>query len=182
VGFSSVTNALVGSAEAGGRFTDLNFGLTLWTIVLFGLFALVLAKYAWRPLLDLIELRERTVREHVERAEKAHVEASQALAEQQELLRQAHRQREELILKAMKEAEAVRAEIVARARTEADHAIERAREQIGREKDLAVIELRSYVADIAVEAAGKIVRSSLDQETQRALVNEYLTGLPAIKQ
>jgi hypothetical protein len=41
----------------GGGLTDFDFGLTIWTIVLFALFALVMTKLGWKPLLDIIEER-----------------------------------------------------------------------------------------------------------------------------
>jgi F-type H+-transporting ATPase subunit b len=165
----------------GGKLTDVNFGLTLWTAVVFALFAFVLGKFAWRPLLDLIELRERTVRDQVQGAEKAHTEAQALLADSREKHREAAHEREEMILKAMKEAEQVRADLVGKARTEAEHVLQRAREQTEREKSLAILELRSQVADVAVEAAAKIVTSSLTVEAQKKLVNDYIATLPRLQ-
>ena len=49
------------------------------------------------------------------------------------------------------------------------------------EKDQAVSELRQQVADIAVEAASRIVKSSLDEATQRRLVDEYIQALPRVQ-
>lgn len=162
----------------GGGLTDVNFGLTLWTVVVFALFAFVLGKFAWRPLLDLIELRERTVREHVQSAEKAHTEAQALLVDSREKQREAAREREEMILKTMKEAEQIRAELVGKSRSEAEQILQRAKEQIEREKGLAILELRTQVADIAVEAAAKIVTSSLTVEAQRKLVDDFIATLP----
>ena len=54
----------------------------------------------------------------------------------------------------------------------------RAREQMQRESDQAVAELRAQVADIAVEAASRIVKSSLTEDAQRKLVDDYIEALP----
>jgi len=162
-----------------GAFTDLNLGLTLWTVVLFGLFVFVLSKYAWRPLLDVIEVRERTIRENVSRAERARADAQALIEEQKALFQKAARDREEMLVKAVREAEQVRIEIVAKARQESEHLVQMAREQIVREKNLAIIDLKAQVADLAIEAAGKIVRSSLTPEVQRALVQEYIDSIPS---
>ena len=54
----------------------------------------------------------------------------------------------------------------------------KAREQIDREKRLAIQELRGQVADLAVEAASRIVTSSLTPDAQRKLVNEFIDKLP----
>jgi F-type H+-transporting ATPase subunit b len=67
---------------------------------------------------------------------------------------------------------------MARARTEADQIVERAKAQIEREKGQAIQELRVQVADIAVEAASKIVKSSLTPEAQKKLVSDYMSSLP----
>jgi F-type H+-transporting ATPase subunit b len=162
-----------------GGFTDLNLGLTIWTVVLFTLFAIVLSKYAWKPLLETIEVRERMVREHVDKAETAQIEAQRLLQEQRELFQKAAREREEMLLKAVREAEQVRTDIVTKSRQESEHLIQAAREQIQREKNLAILELRTQVADLAIEAAGKILKSSLTPEAQRALVQQYIETLPS---
>jgi F-type H+-transporting ATPase subunit b len=57
--------------------------------------------------------------------------------------------------------------------------VARAREQMQREKEQAITELRAQVADIAVEAASRIVKSSLSVEAQRKLVDDYVKALPA---
>jgi F-type H+-transporting ATPase subunit b len=163
---------------AGGGFTDLSAGVFWWTLVLFLLFFGVLTKFGWKPLLQLMEERENEVRSSVEGAEKARNEAQALLAQHQELLREGMRQREEIVKKAMADAEQLRADLSAKARAEANALLQRATEQIEREKRLAIQELRGQVADLAIEAAGKIVQSSLTPEAQRKLVNEFVEGLP----
>jgi F-type H+-transporting ATPase subunit b len=58
--------------------------------------------------------------------------------------------------------------------------VARAREQMLREKDQAIAELRAEVADIAVEAASRIVKSSLSEKAQRKLVDDYIKQLPRV--
>ena len=65
-----------------------------------------------------------------------------------------------------------------RARADAEHIVAKTREQMQHEKNQAIAELREQVADIAVEAAGKIVKSSLTPEAQKKLVDDYITSLP----
>ena len=176
-----VLPAVLLAAEGGSNFTDLNFGLTLWTIVLFGLFFLITSKFGWKPLLQVIEERERGVREAVEGAHKANADAQAVLAQHKEMLQQAGREREEILKKAIQEAEQVRADLAAKARAESEQLLERARSQIERDKTLAILELRSQVADLAMEAAGKIVVSSMTPEAQKKLVNEFIANLPEAK-
>ena len=166
---------------AAGGLTDVNLGLTIWTFVLFLLFASVLTKYGWKPLLAMIEEREKGVRDNVEGAQRASTEAQALLAQHQELLREGGRQREAMIKRAIADAETLKAELSTQARTEADQILRKAKEQIEREKRLAIQELRGQVADLAIEAASRIVTSSLTPEAQRKLVHEFIEKLPAAR-
>ncbi len=170
----SVSPALL----AAGGLTDINFGLTLWTIVLFVLFAFLMTKLGWGPLLKAIEEREKGIRGAVDGAQKAHTEAQALLAQHKEMLREAGRERDELIKRALKEAEQLKADLSTRAKAESDQMVQRAREQIDREKGQAILELRAQVADLAVQAASKIVQSSLTPEAQRKLVDEFIKTMP----
>jgi len=170
----SVSPALL----AAGGLTDINFGLTLWTIVLFVLFAFLMTKLGWGPLLKAIEEREKGIRGAVDGAQKANTEAQALLAQHKEMLREAGRERDEIMKRALKEAEQLKADLATRARAESDQMVQRAREQIDREKGQAILELRSQVADLAVQAASKIVESSLTPEAQRKLVDEFIKTMP----
>jgi F-type H+-transporting ATPase subunit b len=174
--------ALLGAAAqgGGGSFVDLELGLTIWTIVLFILFALVVGKLGWRPLLNVIAEREKGIRDSVDSAERARNEAQELLAQHKQLLRDAGKQREDMMKAALTEAERLRQELAEKARAESEGLIQRARDQIQREKQLALQEIRGRVADLAVEAAGKIVVSSLTPEAQRKLVDEFIQQVPQL--
>jgi F-type H+-transporting ATPase subunit b len=79
-----------------------------------------------------------------------------------------------MIARANKIAEDTRSEILGDARTEAGKLVERAREEITAEKEKALAELRGQVADLALDAAGKLVKSQMSSQTQRRLVEEFL--------
>src|SRR5688572_14623351 len=116
----------VSSLVAAGNFTDPNFGLTVWTLVLFVIFAFIMTKYGWKPLLAMIEEREKGIRDSVEGAQRASTEAQALLAQHQELLREGGRQREEIVKRAMADAEQLRADLSAQARTEAEDIVRKA--------------------------------------------------------
>jgi len=170
----SVSPALL----AAGGLTDIDFGLTLWTIVLFVLFTVLMTKLGWGPLLKAIEEREKGIRGAVDGAQKAHTEAQALLAQHKEMLREAGRERDDIIKAAMKDAEQLKADLSARAKAESDQMVQRARDQIEREKNQAILELRGQVADLAVQAASKIVTSSLTPDAQRKLVDDFLKTMP----
>jgi F-type H+-transporting ATPase subunit b len=167
------------AAEGGaGGLLSLDTTLLVSTFILFIVFAWVLGKFAWGPLLKIVDDREQNIRSSVETAEKAAAEARETLEKHQEMLRGAGREREEILGRALKEAETARAELVEKARSDAERIVERAHEQIEHEKTQAIAELRGQVADIAVEAASRIVKSSLTPEAQKKLVDDYITSLP----
>ena len=167
---------------AGGGLTDVDLTLTVSTLVLFLIFAFVLGKFGWKPLLDTVEEREKTIRDTVEGAHKANAEAATLLEKHKEMVKEAGRERDEIMKRSMKEAEQIKAELVEKARSEGEQMVKRAKDQIGREKSLAIQELRTQVADIAVEAASKIVKSSLTPDAQKKLVNDYIANLPKVVQ
>ena len=89
---------------AKGGLTDFDATLFWSTLFLFLLFAVVMSKLAWKPLLAMIEEREKGVRDSVEGAQRASAEAQALLAQHQELLREAGRQREEIIKRSIADA------------------------------------------------------------------------------
>ncbi len=171
-------NGLVAPALAAG-IMDLDPGLTLWTAITFLLLMAVLGKVAWRPIVKMLEERERTIRETIDQARKERAEAEKLLAAQKESLARARREAADLAKRNQQEIEALRADLTARARKEADDLVASARRAVEEEKAKAAAELKAQVADMAVAAATRIVKSSLDDKAQRALVEEYLRELPA---
>ncbi len=157
---------------------DLNPGLTLWTAITFLVLIGVLAKFAFGPIVRMLDERERTIREAIEQAKKERAEAETMLAEQKESLQKAQREAAELAKRSQAEVEALRQELTARARKEADDLVAGARAQIQDEKSKAVSELRGQVADMAIEVARRLIPQAVDEKTHRSLVEEYVKQLP----
>ena len=164
---------------AAGGLTDINPGLTLWTAITFLVLVVVLARFAWGPIVKMLADRERTIREAIEAAKKERAEAERLLAEQKDALLKAQREAAELAKRNREEVEVLRQELTARARKEADELVASARTQIEEETRKARAELKAQVADLAIEAASRLVRANLDDTAQRALVEEYIRQLPA---
>jgi F-type H+-transporting ATPase subunit b len=81
------------------------------------------------------------------------------------------------ITEAAKEGQTLREEIVAEARQKAEQVMARAEDEIGREKDKAVLEIKTRVADLAVGAAGKLIEERMDDEKHRQLVGQFIDNL-----
>ncbi len=166
-------NAIAAPVLAAG-IMDLNPGLTLWTVITFLVLIVVLGKFAWGPIVKMLDERERTIRDAVDQARKERAEAERLLAEQKESLDKARREAAALAQRSKAEVEALRQDLTARARKEADDLVTAARAQIQEEKGKAIQELRGQVADMAIEAARRLIPQAIDEKTHRSLVEEYV--------
>jgi F-type H+-transporting ATPase subunit b len=171
--------AVTAPVLAAGGLTQINPGLTLWAAITFLVLLVVLSKFAWGPIVKMLDEREKTIHGAIESAKKERAEAEKLLASQKASLAQATREAAELAKRNQDEVEKLRQELTAKARKEAEELVASARKQIIEEKTKAAAELRGMVADLAIEAAGKLVKASLDDKAQRALVEDYLKQLPA---
>jgi F-type H+-transporting ATPase subunit b len=145
-------------------FQVLNFLLLLW----------LLNRYLFKPVLARLDERQTRIQKGLEDAEAAARDRELARAEREAAVAEARKEAQAMIARANKIAEDSRNEIVAEARAEAEKVSVRAREEITAEKEKAMAELRATVADLALEAAGKLVRSEMDGATQRRLVDDFL--------
>jgi F-type H+-transporting ATPase subunit b len=157
------------------------FGLIFWTIVTFVALAWVLKKFAWKPILAIIDARDKAIREALEESKRARVAADEALAANRELQAQARGEAAKIVAEGQKEAERMRSEILAKAKAESSAAIEQGRRQIEFETKQAVAELKGTVVQVALDAAGKLIQTSLDEAKHRRLVEDYLEKLPELK-
>ncbi len=157
---------------------NVNTGLLIWTIVTFLLVLYILTKVAWKPLLAGLEGREKRIREEVERADNARREAEELLARHKENLANAEREARRIIDEGRQTAEKVKEDIIREAREDAQRLVLQAQDDIRREKNTALNELRVEIADLAVKAAEKVINASLDDEKHRRLVNDFIDQLP----
>lgn len=163
---------------AAGGIADINPGLTLWTGITFIVLLLVLRKFAWGPIVGMLDERERSIRDAIDQAKKERLEAERLLANQKESLAKAQREASDLAKRSQADMEALRADLTARARKEADDLVAGARLQIEEEKAKAMAEIRAVAADLAVEGAKRLIQLNIDDKQQRQLVEEYLQQMP----
>ena len=158
--------------------TDINVALSVWTAVTFLILLFVLGKFAWGPILQMIETREKTIGEAIESARRERAAAEAAAAEMKKTLEKAREESAELIRKNQQEVAAAKAELMAAARKESDDLLAAARKTIQEEKRQAIAELRSSAVDLAIEAANRLVQMNMDEKKQKQLVEEYISQLP----
>lgn len=154
-----------------------NFGLFFWMSVTFLLLLFVLRKLAWGPITKALVEREERIDTSIKSAEKALAEAKQIQADNAKARREAEQDAQKILREARESAEKLRAEEVENTREKIKGLQEQARVEIQREKESALNQLRTEVADLAIQAAEKILDDTLDQSRQKQLVNTFIDGL-----
>jgi len=163
--------------EAGGSPLDVNPGLILWTVVTFAFLLLLLAKFAWKPILNSLKERENFIKDSLEKADKAQKDAEKLISDNKVAFIKAEEEAQKIIDASREMAEKLKADILEKSRLEAKKMIADAVAENERKTAEAFNKLKDQVADIAVNAAEKILRESLDRDKQIKLVNKYLEDL-----
>jgi len=134
----------------------------------------VLYRFAWGPLLKILNERRERIQQGVEATQRAKQELEAAEKERQAKLEEARREAQAILDRIAKQGEDLRKELEAKAREQSDALIARARAEIQQEREKAVQDLRSQVADLAVMAAGRIIGESLNAKKHRALIERTI--------
>jgi F-type H+-transporting ATPase subunit b len=153
------------------------WGLMFWTLIIFGAFAFVIAKFAIGPLTQAVAAREAVLREALETAQADRAEAKRLLAEQKAQLDAARAEGQKYIADGRAVAEQMRADMLAETKTQQDELLARARRDIEAEKAKAISELRREAIDLALAGAGKLIDKNLDDATNRKLVEDFLVSV-----
>jgi F-type H+-transporting ATPase subunit b len=157
--------------------TDVRPGLIFWTLVTFGVLLFVLRWKAWRPILDLVEERERQITTSIETAKKERAEAERMLTEQKAAIAEARRESAEHMRKTQAEMETFREQLMVDARKRAEEEITNARRQIQEEKTKAIAEVKGLAVDLALQAAEKLLAEKLDDAKHRQLAEQFIDQL-----
>ena len=151
-------------------------------IINFLILLFVLKKFAWKPLIQAIEERQAKIAGTLDGAEKDRVAAQQMKAEYQQQLLQAKSDAQAIIEKAMKIAEETKSEIITSAREEHARLLATAQDQLARERQQALEDIRSEVVNISLAAASKIIGQSVDEKLNAKLVDDFINKLGDQKQ
>ena len=151
--------------------------LAIWTVFIFLLLLWVLKKFAWGPIVEALEAREKRVTDYLAAAEAKHEEAKGLPAAHEARLASAKDEVREMLEEARRADEATKTQIVAEADAASLAHRERAIRDIEQARDSAVRSLAETSANLAVDLAGKVVRQNLTGDQQAELVREAITKL-----
>ena len=166
-----------GGAGASNPLVQLDPGLFIWTILTFLILFFVLSKFAWKPLLTLLESRENTIKSSLEDAEKAKQELERLNTESEAIISEARSEAQSIRVEAKSAAEKIKADIMAQAGEDAKKLRDETEKQIQVEKDKAISEVRQEVVGLAITLAEKVIRKNLSKEDNQDLIEDSLKNL-----
>lgn len=169
--------AFYSGGESGGGPLDVNPGVILWTVVTFIFLLFILKKIAWKPILNSLNERENFIKESLEKADVAKKEAEKLIVDNKASIIKAEEEAQKIIDQSREYAEKLKTQILDESKMQSKKMIDDAAHEIERKNAEAFIKLKDQVADIAVQAAEKILRENLDKEKQIKLVSNYLKDL-----
>ena len=143
-------------------------------LVNFIVLLLILQRFLYKPMLNMLHQRQERIRESMEAAERVKQEAARAQESYEKKLEESRREAQAIIAQAAQQAERVREERIASVEDEARQIIAKAKDDAQYERQRVMAELRTQVADLAVQAAGRVLGQALDEKTHRKVVMDFL--------
>ena len=160
---------------------DVHFfsSLIFWEVVSFGILLWVLYKFAFPPILEALETRERKIRDSIEQAEQNRLTAEQRLAEYEAKLNGAAQEAEAIVADAKAKAQRLLEENEQRLRTESERIQAETTQEIERERRKALQDIRNEAADLALTVAERVLERSLSDDDHRRLAQQAVQAVAA---
>ncbi|MFC2053654.1 F0F1 ATP synthase subunit B [Chloroflexota bacterium] len=155
----------------------LNLGYLLVQILNFALVFIVLRAFVFKPIMNLLDKRRKSIAQGLQDAQVAAEARANAEKDAQSILTKAQAEANQKIREATERAEVVSKEIMVQAESDAAKAREAALADAGLERDRMLADVRGQVAALAMAATHKLVGDVLDEKRQRALIDEFFSGI-----
>jgi F-type H+-transporting ATPase subunit b len=152
-------------------------GLYIWSIIIFLALAFLLMKFAWKPLLAMLEKREDNIRHALFDAEKARDELINVKEDTEKLLSEARNESQAIVAAGKKNAERMKDEIIEKAQSKSDAILVDAKNQIEIEKDRAIADVKAEVINLSMEVAKKLIKKNLSTEDNLKLINDSISSI-----
>jgi F-type H+-transporting ATPase subunit b len=150
-------------------------------IVGFLILFFVLKKFLWKPILGLMELREKEVRDMYDKADRAERDSAALKAKYETSLRRIEAEAQDKLAEAVKRGNVMAEDIVSSARKEAAIETEKARNAIREEAVRARMALRDYAVGLSFDLAGKILEKEVSQKSHEDLVAVFIKDLDSLE-
>ena len=159
-------------------FVTPDYGTIFWMLIIFGIVLYILKKFAWVPILKALKDREKSIADALNSAEKARKDVAGLKASNDKIIAEARREKDLILKEAREIKDKIIAEAKIQANAETQKGIEYARQQIVAEKNAAINDIKTQVADLSVIIAEKVIRKQLDNpKDQEILIEDLLKDL-----
>ena len=156
---------------------QLDPGLVVWTIITFLILLGLLSKFAWKPLLNVLDKRENEIAKSLEDAEKARKELDRLTSEGDEIIAKARTEAQGIVSERKKAADQLKESNLLKAKEMAAASLDDAKEQIKMEKEKAITEIKGEVVGLSLSIAEKLVKKNLNEEDNKSLIKESLKNI-----
>lgn len=167
-------HAYIDLLTLGAGVGGLRVGDMLVQLIFFLILLALLKKFAWVPLMNMMEKRENYVANEIEQAEKSRAEAEKAAKEAAAQLQSVREEAQKIIEDAKNAGLRQEQDIIESARKEAERIKEQAQADIQNEKEQAIQALQAQVASLSVLVASKVIEKEIDEKDQAAFIDEYI--------
>ena len=150
--------------------------LIFWTTIIFVVFFVLLAKFAWKPILGAVKSREESINNALASAEAARREMQNLTADNERILQEARMERDALLKEARDMKDKMIADSKHEAQVQGERMIEQAKAAIEAEKNSAMAELKSQVSSLSLEIAEKLLKEELSNKEAQAKLVERMLG------
>ena len=168
---TATTNMFVlGAAGASG----VQWGTIIVTCITFGILLLLLKKFAWGPLKDVMDKREHDINKDIDDAEQAKLNAQKLEEQNKQTLKETQDEVQRILEDSKVQARKQHEEIIHEATIRANGMVETAQNEINSEKERAIADINNQVSELSVLIASKVLQKEISEQDQKALVEKYI--------
>ena len=148
--------------------------LLFWSIVSFGILLLILYKYAFPPLLGILDAREKKIKESLDHADRLQQEAKALMSDYETRIKNAKQEAEAILEKARIRSQQILEESEKRSRQESERMLASTRQEMEREKIKLLKEVRQFTGDLVLSATEKLLQRTLNKSDHQRLIEESI--------
>ena len=148
----------------------------IWYLLLFGAVLYLLRRFAFGPVVVMIDARQAEINRALDEAQEAVASVKSSRDRAEKILWDAGQEAQEIVRRAERVANDLQADARREAKTQQDAMIAKARTEIEQERLQAIADIKRQVVDLALVAAGSVLRENLDAEKNRTLIEQTIQG------
>lgn len=152
----------------------IDWKLLIAQIVNFLVLLFVLYKFAYGPILAMLDKRQKKIEKGLADADEAHKKLAESEEKQKEILKKARGEAKVIVEKAYIQAEKSKSEIAVEAKVQAERILANAKMEIEREKEKTIGEIKSEIGGLVVAAAEKVIEEKMDEKRDRKLIEDAI--------